>query len=227
MATKIYESDYIELIDGTLVYITPLKIKYFREFMEVFSKIKTSKSEDETLDYLMQCGAIMMKQYKPELATVELVEDSMTMEVLNHMIKISSGIDLEDRDDSQDSPKQDTQSNTWESLDLAKLESEVFLIGIWKDYEELEASLSIPELMATLNAKRDSEYEEKKFLAAMQGIDLGKGSEEEHDPWEAMKARVFSGGATSNPNDILSFQGQRAAKAGFGIGMGLSYDKWD
>ena len=82
--------------------------------------------------------------------------------------------------------------------------------------------------MSTLNAKRDSEYEEKKFLAAMQGIDLDKESgKEPDDPWEAMKARVFSGGATSNPNDILSFQGQRAAKAGFGIGMGLSYDKWD
>jgi hypothetical protein len=39
-----------------------------------------------------------------------------------------------------------------------------------------------------------------------------------------MKARVFSGGQTSDANDILSFQGPKAQKAGFGIGMGLDYE---
>jgi hypothetical protein len=39
-----------------------------------------------------------------------------------------------------------------------------------------------------------------------------------------MKARVFSGGATSDSNDVLSLQGQNARKAGFGIGMGLDYE---
>jgi hypothetical protein len=39
-----------------------------------------------------------------------------------------------------------------------------------------------------------------------------------------MKARVFSGGQTSDSNDILSFQGPKARKAGFGIGMGLDYE---
>jgi hypothetical protein len=38
-----------------------------------------------------------------------------------------------------------------------------------------------------------------------------------------MKARVFSGGATSDSNDILALQGHNAQRAGFGIGMGLSY----
>ena len=38
-----------------------------------------------------------------------------------------------------------------------------------------------------------------------------------------MKARVFSGGSSSDPNDIVSFQGATASKAGFGIGMGLDY----
>lgn len=42
-----------------------------------------------------------------------------------------------------------------------------------------------------------------------------------------MKARVFSGGKTDDPNDILSMQGVNAQKAGFGIGMGLSYEKID
>jgi hypothetical protein len=39
-----------------------------------------------------------------------------------------------------------------------------------------------------------------------------------------MKARVFSGGQTSDSNDILSFQGPKAQKAGFGINMGLDYE---
>jgi hypothetical protein len=42
--------------------------------------------------------------------------------------------------------------------------------------------------------------------------------------WEDMKARVFSGGQTSDSNDVLSLQGANAQKAGFGIGMGLDYE---
>jgi hypothetical protein len=42
-----------------------------------------------------------------------------------------------------------------------------------------------------------------------------------------MKARVFSGGAATNGRDIVALQGVNAQKAGFGIGMGLSYEKID
>ena len=42
--------------------------------------------------------------------------------------------------------------------------------------------------------------------------------------WEDLKARVFSGGATNDSNDILSLQGQNAKRLGFGIGMGLEYE---
>jgi hypothetical protein len=38
-----------------------------------------------------------------------------------------------------------------------------------------------------------------------------------------MKAKVFSGGKSSDPNDVVSLQGINAQKAGFGIGMGMSY----
>jgi hypothetical protein len=80
------------------------------------------------------------------------------------------------------------------------------------------------ELTETLNAKREAEYSEKKFLAAMQGVDLDKQSGKE-DAWEKMKAKVFSGGQAANSNDILAYQGANASKAGFGIGMGLTYEK--
>ncbi len=42
-----------------------------------------------------------------------------------------------------------------------------------------------------------------------------------------MKARVFSGGAAANAKDIVALQGISAQKAGFGIGMGLDYEKID
>ena len=98
------------------------------------------------------------------------------------------------------------------------------MLGIYKDYEELESSLSLQELLAIINMRRDLDYEEKKFLASIQGIDIEKGNKKNVDPWEAMKARVFSKGQTQDPNDITSFQGPKAAKAGFGVGMGLDYE---
>jgi hypothetical protein len=82
----------------------------------------------------------------------------------------------------------------------------------------------LPELMATLNSKRELDYAEKKFLAAIQGVDLDKNSGKQNE-WEEMKARVFSGGQAANANDITALQGVNAQKAGFGIGMGMSYQK--
>jgi len=85
------------------------------------------------------------------------------------------------------------------------------------------------ELTAILAAKREREYEERKFLAAVQGIDIDKGStssdgkERGQKEWEDLKARVFSGGATKDSNDVLSLQGSTAAKAGIGINNGLDY----
>jgi hypothetical protein len=147
-------------------------------------------------------------------------------------LDIAAGIKLdpekqEGQEEVKEIKKEDVkQSATWDTMDLAKLEAEVFQLGIWKDYDELESSLSMSEITATLEAKREQDYSDKKFFAAIQGVDLDKQSGKS-DAWEEMKARVFSGGASSDPNDILSLQGHNAARAGFGIGAGLSYEKWD
>ena len=83
----------------------------------------------------------------------------------------------------------------------------------------------MPELFATLEAKSKVDYEQKKFFAALQGVDIEKGSESDGQrKWEEMKTRVFSGGATSDPNDVIALQGRTAAQKGFGIGMGLEYE---
>jgi hypothetical protein len=61
----------------------------------------------------------------------------------------------------------------------------------------------------------------------MQGVDLEGETNKDRGQkeWEDMKARVFSRGQTSDSNDILSLQGPAAKKAGFGIGMGIEYEK--
>jgi translation initiation factor 1 (eIF-1/SUI1) len=82
----------------------------------------------------------------------------------------------------------------------------------------------MPELMAILVAKREREHEERKFFAAIQGIDIDKNSSQGQKAWEDMKERVFSGNTAKDSSDIVSLQGINAQQAGFGIGQGLEYE---
>jgi hypothetical protein len=227
MATTIYKSKVVYLFDGTELEIIPLKIKYLREFMIVFNNIKNTKNDDEAIEVLVECVRVCMKQYYPKIAgTIKDVEDNINMPTIYDILDIAAGIRINKKSQEPVKDQAIDSGHTWEDLDLAKLESEVFLLGIWKDYQELETSLSMPELMATLEVSRELDYTEKKFLAAIQGVDLdgetnkNKGQKE----WEDMKARVFSKGATKDSNDVLALQGVNAQKAGFGIGMGLDYE---
>lgn len=227
MATKIYETSTVKLIDGTEITLTPLKIKYLRDFLDSFRLVKDAKSRADSLEKLSECTRIAMKQYCPSLKTIEEVQDNIDMSTMNKIINVAASISQAEEVEEK-IEKSSEEKSSWDSLDLAKIEAEAFLLGIWKDYEELESSMSLPELLATLEAKRELDYADKKFMAALQGVDLDEQSgNKEEDPWEAMKARVFSGGATSDPNDVLALQGVNAQKAGFGIGAGLSYEKWD
>lgn len=84
----------------------------------------------------------------------------------------------------------------------------MFLLGHWKNYDELEASLCFEELLVTINAMREKEKRERVFLAALQGVDL------EDDSPSSNK---------SDLPDITELSGFKAAQEGFGIGMGLGY----
>ena len=229
MATTVYKNKFINLIDGTEIEIMPLKIKYLRELMDAFSDIANADNDDKTIEVLVECTRIAMKQFFPKLSkSSEDVEDNFIMPQMYEILDFGAGIKINkgEESDEPDEPKKadELKAPTWDELDLAKLEAEVFLLGIWKDYHELEISLSMPELLATLESKRELDYSEKKFLAAIQGVDLEENSDKGQKEWEDMKARVFSGGATSDSNDILALQGANAQKFGFGIGMGLDYD---
>ena len=227
MPTQIYDASNVTLIDGTELYITPLKIKYLRQFMEAFEFVKSAVDDDQAIYFLSECARIAMQQYYPSIKTVNELEDSVDLKTVYKILEYAAGIKIGNKESNIKEQATDSGSS-WDALDLAKLESEAFLLGIWKDYEELETSLSMPELFAILEAKREDDYAHKKFLAAIQGVDLDKqAGKQDANAWEAMKARVFSRGKTSDPNDITALQGYNAQKAGFGIGMGLSYERID
>lgn len=227
MATTIYQTKNITLLDGKTIELMPLKIKYLRQFMDAFEPIKEAKNDDEAMTILAECTRISMQQYYPEISdSIDKIEDTLTMPMIYDVVDIAAGIKINQKSDDTVKDQATESGSSWVDLDLAKLESEVFLVGIWKDYQELEISLSMPELLATIEVSRELDYTEKKFLAAIQGVDLDKSSGESRGQkeWEDMKARVFSRGATSDSNDVLSLQGVNAQKAGFGIGMGLDYE---
>jgi hypothetical protein len=233
MPTEVYKTGYVKTIEGIQIEIIPLKIKYLKELMIAFDAVHKSTSEEETIGVLSECCRIAMKQYYPKFSKdVESLEDNFDLDAIYDILKYSAGIDIKQNSDEPviEQAKKEDNGASWKTLDLAKLESEVFLLGIWKNFDELELSISIEELMQVLSITRDLDYEEKKFTAALQGIDLdsqsGAANQEVRgqQEWENMKARVFSGGGTSDANDVLSLQGPKAKSAGFGIGNGLGYE---
>jgi hypothetical protein len=227
MATTVYNTKNITLQDGVEIELSPLKIKYLRQLMDNFDEVRNAQGDLEAIAALSKCARICMKQFRPEITqTQDMLEEYVNLQDIYDILDITAGIKINDKSEEPVKKQAVDSGSSWDDLDLAKLESEVFLLGIWKDYEELETSLSMPELMITLSMSRELNYEEKKFLAAMQGVDLDKNAGKSN-AWEEMKARVFSGGAAANAKDIVALQGISAQKAGFGIGMGLDYEKID
>lgn len=227
MATKIYKIENITLIDGTVIEIIPLKIKYLRKFMEAYQKIKQAKDDHEAIDYLLACAVISMEQYAPHLLKDKnYFEDNLDIPTIYKILDVAADINVDGQSEVPVKEQAEESGKSWDDLNLVELESELFLLGNWKDYNQLESHLSMPELLATIEVKRKIDLEDKKFMAAIQGVDLDKemGSEKGQKEWEDMKARVFSKGQTTDSNDVLSLQGINAQKAGFGIGMGLDYE---
>ena len=75
------------------------------------------------------------------------------------------------------------------------------MLGHWKNYDELESELCLEELLLTVKASRDKEDRERRFLAAINGVDLGEKQEE----------------------DVIDLSGKQAKQEGFGIDEGLGF----
>lgn len=99
MATSVYDVVEVELIDGTKIKMRPLKISLLREFMTEFQKIGEEEiAEDniKSMDLLLDCAVIAMKQYNEDLAQKDKLEDIVDLPTVYKIIEIAAGIKLND-----------------------------------------------------------------------------------------------------------------------------------
>ena len=99
MATSVYETVEVELMDGTSITMRPLKISLLRDFMKEFQKLGDEKiSEDniKSMDLLLNCSVIAMRQYNPDLASKEKLEEIIDLPTIYKVIEVASGVKLND-----------------------------------------------------------------------------------------------------------------------------------
>ncbi len=99
MATTVYEVVDVELLDGTSLTLRPLKISLLKKFMVEFEKIsdeKISSDNIKSMDLLLNCAVIAMKQYNPELAEKEKLEEVIDMPTIYKIVEVAAGIKLND-----------------------------------------------------------------------------------------------------------------------------------
>jgi inhibitor of KinA sporulation pathway (predicted exonuclease) len=96
--TTINEEKKITLIDGTEIAVRPLKISLLRDFMKKFDAIsKVAEDNDKSMNLLMECVQIALKQYKPELATdLKALEELLDLPTVYLIVEEASGIKLGD-----------------------------------------------------------------------------------------------------------------------------------
>jgi hypothetical protein len=97
MATTTYEEQTLTLMDGTTITVRPLKISLLRLFTKKFEGIAdVSEDNDKSMDLLLECVAIAMQQYKPELADVAKLEDIIDLPTVYKVIEAASGVPISD-----------------------------------------------------------------------------------------------------------------------------------
>ena len=97
MASTVYETTDLILMDGTKLSLRPLKISLLRKFMKKFDSItEVAASNDQSMDVLMDCVEIAMQQYSVELASDrEKLEDVLDLVMVYKIIEVASGIKLD------------------------------------------------------------------------------------------------------------------------------------
>ncbi len=94
MADKPLTSKTITLIDGTEILARPLKLSLLRPFMAKFSLLaEASEDNEKSMDILIECAQIALKQFKPELAeNKEALEDLLDLPTVYEIIDVASGL---------------------------------------------------------------------------------------------------------------------------------------
>lgn len=99
MATRVFNEETFELLDGTEVIIRPLNIKRLRKFMAVVNEMQNANTddEDEILNYLVRGSAIAIGQKSPQLENdLENLEEILDMETIHRIFELAGGVKLND-----------------------------------------------------------------------------------------------------------------------------------
>ena len=97
MATTVYESQELTLMDGTKITARPLKISLLRPFMTKFEKVaEVADNNEKSMTLLVECVAIAMQQFNPELADIKKLEEILDLPTVYKIIESASGVNLQD-----------------------------------------------------------------------------------------------------------------------------------
>ena len=94
MADKPLIKKTITLIDGTEIAVRPLKLSLLRPFMAKFALLASvSDDNDKSMDILIDCAQIAMKQFKPDLAEDKAaLEELLDLPTVYEIIDAASGV---------------------------------------------------------------------------------------------------------------------------------------
>jgi hypothetical protein len=92
----INEAKKVKLLDGSDIELRPLKLSLLRPFMEKFAELeKVAENNNKSMDVLVACVQIAMKQYKPEIAEdKKALEDNIDLPTVYAIIEVAGGINL-------------------------------------------------------------------------------------------------------------------------------------
>jgi inhibitor of KinA sporulation pathway (predicted exonuclease) len=97
MATTIYTEQTLTLIDGTEITVRPLKISLLKPFMKKFEGVaEVAEDNEKSVNLLLECVQIAMKQYKPELAgDAKALEELLDLPTVYKIVEAASGVRLD------------------------------------------------------------------------------------------------------------------------------------
>jgi hypothetical protein len=93
MATTTYTPEVLTLLDGTTIEVRPLKISLLKPFMKKFEGVSlVAEDNEKSMDLLLECVAIAMKQYNSELATDPAkLEELLDLPTVYKIVEAASG----------------------------------------------------------------------------------------------------------------------------------------
>jgi hypothetical protein len=86
----------VTLMDGTKITVRPLKVSLLRPFMKQFEGVAdVADNNEKSIDILIECVKIAMKQYNPKLAEESAnLEEILDLPTVYQIVEGASGIKL-------------------------------------------------------------------------------------------------------------------------------------